>query len=139
MRRFGLCVALLAAVACSEPLEFVDWVVPVPDGARLVEYAAVTDEERAGKRIELEPELVISARGDDPNYAFYRPSAIGVDDAGNIYVADSSNARVQVFDAGGEYVRTLGRAGQGPGEFSSLSGSYRPVALHAWDPRRQVQ
>ncbi len=119
-----LCVALLAAVACSELLEFADWVVPVPDGARVVEYAAATDEERAGKWIEVEPELIISPRGDDPNYAFYRPSAIGVDDDGNIYVADSSNARVQVFDADGEYLRTLGRAGQGPGEFSSLSGGW---------------
>lgn len=40
-----------------------------------------------------------------------------VDQKGNIYVADGSNYRVQVFDAQGRYVRQWGKQGQGEGEF----------------------
>lgn len=35
-----------------------------------------------------------------------------------MFVADVANARVLAFDEYGEHVRTLGRSGQGPGEFS---------------------
>ena len=47
-------LAFLAIVltACSEPLEFADWTIPVPEGTRIIEYAAAPLEERV-ERIEL--------------------------------------------------------------------------------------
>ncbi len=57
----------------------------------------------------------------DQNLAFNSPADLKVDDAGNIYVADSRNQRIQVFDATGRYVRTIGRKGQGPGEFMATN------------------
>ncbi|MBN2395240.1 MAG: 6-bladed beta-propeller [Candidatus Atribacteria bacterium] len=39
------------------------------------------------------------------------------DSKGNIYVLDPLNFRVQVFTSKGVYLKTLGRRGQGPGEF----------------------
>ncbi|GFO37898.1 RING finger protein nhl-1-like [Plakobranchus ocellatus] len=39
-----------------------------------------------------------------------------------IYVADSSNHRVQVFTNTGRYIRMFGRYGQGDGEFDCLAG-----------------
>ncbi|RMF63310.1 MAG: 6-bladed beta-propeller, partial [Calditrichaeota bacterium] len=36
---------------------------------------------------------------------------------GNIYVLDGGNCRIQKFDAQGNYSLTIGRKGQGPGEF----------------------
>lgn len=110
------CLLLLAApVACSEPLEFADWTVPVEEGARIVEYADVPPEDR-GERVELVEDLVVGPRGDDPNYLFFRPSGVAVDGDGRMYVLEMGNTRVQVFDAAGNYVRTLGGPGQGPGE-----------------------
>jgi len=53
----------------------------------------------------------------DENLAFYMPSAIAVDGAGNIYILDTGNHRVQKFGPDGKYLATLGRQGQGPGEF----------------------
>ncbi len=55
---------------------------------------------------------------DDENLAFNSPIDMTVDDAGSVYILDSGNKRIQVFGPDGRYVRTIGRKGQGPGEFS---------------------
>ncbi|MFC2160603.1 NHL repeat-containing protein [Acidobacteriota bacterium] len=48
---------------------------------------------------------------------FYMPTDIGFDGQGNIYVLDSGNHRIQKFSPDGNYLSTIGRQGQGPGEF----------------------
>ena len=53
----------------------------------------------------------------DDNYLFYEPKAIASDKEGNIYVLDSKNFRVQVFNSDRKFLRSFGRQGQGPGEF----------------------
>jgi hypothetical protein len=58
---------------------------------------------------------------DDENLAFDSPLDMAVDPAGNAFILDSGNKRIQVFGPDGKYVRTIGRRGQGPGEFESLS------------------
>ena len=110
--------SLSLVTACSpEPLDFADWTIPVPEGTRVIEYAHVPLEERT-ERIELVEDLVIGERGDDLNYIFGKsPPKVAVDTAGRIYAADSSMDRIQVFSPEGEYLRTIGRRGQGPGEF----------------------
>ena len=40
------------------------------------------------------------------------------DGAGNIYILDDGNHRVQIFDAQGNFLRSVGSEGEGPGEFS---------------------
>ncbi len=54
----------------------------------------------------------------DENLAFDIPSNMAVDDAGNIYILDSGNQRIQKFNPEGKYVATIGRKGQGPGDLS---------------------
>lgn len=110
-------IASLAVVACSEPLEFADWTLPVDEATPVREYAHVSVEERDAS-IEGAEELVIGDRGDvDPRYAFERPRDLAVDARGQIYVVEFQSTAVKVFDAEGEYLRELGREGQGPGEF----------------------
>ena len=58
---------------------------------------------------------------DDENLAFDSPVDMAADKAGNIFILDSGNQRIQVFGPDGKYVRTIGRRGQGPGEFASLN------------------
>lgn len=53
----------------------------------------------------------------DDNYMFYPLSAVAKDSKGNIYILDSGNYRIQKFDSNGKYLATIGRQGQGPGEF----------------------
>jgi hypothetical protein len=131
-------ILMTVIVGCSEPLVFADWTIPVPEGTRIVEYADVPLEERDG-RIELGEDLVIGPRGEDPNYLFYQPQGVAVDAAGRMYVAERGNKRVQVFSAEGEHVRTLGREGQGPGEFEfpaglTVVGNF--LLVHDWNSRR---
>ena len=57
--------------------------------------------------------------GDAARDAYYFPKglALTVDDNGNPYAADFGNKRVQMYDRTGRYLRTIGRVGQGPGEY----------------------
>jgi sugar lactone lactonase YvrE len=54
----------------------------------------------------------------DDNFAFNNPQDLALDRSGNIYILDSGNQRVQKFGPAGTYLATIGRKGQGPGEFT---------------------
>ena len=53
---------------------------------------------------------------------FDRPLGIAVDEAGNVYVADTANNRVQVFSSTGEFRQTWGSRGSGDGQFIGPRG-----------------
>jgi len=53
---------------------------------------------------------------ENENVAFYMPNDVALDKAGNVYVLDSGNHRIQKFGPDGQYLATIGRKGQGPGE-----------------------
>lgn len=53
---------------------------------------------------------------------FLFPTYLAVDAAGDLYVADTMNARVQVFDAAGTFVRAVGGRGDRPGLFERPKG-----------------
>lgn len=54
---------------------------------------------------------------EDEHVAFNFPNGVSIDREGNIYVLDTGNARIQKFGPDGTYIATIGRKGQGPGEF----------------------
>ncbi len=68
-------------------------------------------------KFELEEDLSIGNQK-DANYLFYKITDIQVSKNGDIYISDSGNYRVQCFDKNGNYLLTIGRKGQGPGEFN---------------------
>ena len=47
---------------------------------------------------------------------FYLPYGIAADAAGNIFVADTYNNRIQMFDMNGTYIRSWGQKGTGQGD-----------------------
>lgn len=53
---------------------------------------------------------------------FAKPAGVAVDQDGNVFVSDSWNNRVQMFDADGTFIRTFGEAGDGPGYFARPKG-----------------
>ena len=54
--------------------------------------------------------------------SFAMVTDVAFDADGNVYVLDSQAYRVSVFDAGGRFLRSIGRQGGGPGEFTFPSG-----------------
>lgn len=65
---------------------------------------------------ELEEKLSIGNE-EDENYVFFRIRNITADAEGNIYVSDLGNYRIQVFNNQGLYLNSVGKRGEGPGEF----------------------
>ena len=59
---------------------------------------------------------------DDTCDALDRVISLAVDGDGLIYAADWRADEIQVFSPRGECVRTIGRSGEGPGEFGMLAG-----------------
>ncbi len=60
--------------------------------------------------------------GEDDGQFLY-PATIDIDAAGNVYVVDVLNARVQKFDAAGTHILNIGKRGGKPGNF------YRPKGV----------
>jgi len=67
----------------------------------------------------FEPVLKLRQDPEQTESLLFRPIQMTVGPGGNYYVIDRGNARVAVFDAEGNYVRAIGRGGEGPGEFGA--------------------
>ncbi len=117
-------LAVLILPAASSPQK-----IETKDGVRIVHNV------QPGKwgptpKVRLEPVRIIGdADTEDENLAFNMPNDLAEDSRGNIYIADSSNARIQKLAKDGTFVASLGRKGQGPGEFASI----RALAVDADD------
>ena len=66
----------------------------------------------------LVPEVSIGELDGPEEYLFGSVHSIAVDDDHNVYVLDEQARHVRVYDSDGTYVKTLGRDGEGPGEFN---------------------
>jgi DNA-binding beta-propeller fold protein YncE len=63
---------------------------------------------------------------------FARPTNVAVDQDGNLYVSDTLNDRVEIFDADGNFIRTFGKPGDGPGYFARPKGIAIDGDGHVW-------
>ncbi len=117
--------------------------VETKDGVRIVHNEKGG---KWGKDLKVSLRLIRTIGGldvEDENLAFYSPEDMVMDADGQIYILDSGNHRIQIFSPKGKYLATLGRFGQGPGEFqhpSSIdidSDGYL-VILDRWNNRIQV-
>lgn len=122
-RALPLLTSLLLATACGDETGsrsdgWAGSVDTLPGGAVLVSSPArgVWDD---GEAWRLEADLRIgSAEGDGPEL-FGRIASVQPDSLGRVWVLDSQAGEVRLFDGEGSWVRTVGRAGQGPGELGS--------------------
>lgn len=65
--------------------------------------------------INFEREISI---GDSPDPPLGRLGRFTVDDLGRIYISDSQQSAVHLFDPHGAYITSIGRGGSGPGEYT---------------------
>src|SRR6266508_3376404 len=53
---------------------------------------------------------------------FWGPRGIAVDSKGHVYIADTGNKRIVIFDSDGKYITEFGTAGLDPGQFDEPVG-----------------
>ena len=66
----------------------------------------------------IEEDLSIGVSEGPEEYMFSKIRSVVVDEQERIYVLDSREKHIKVFDSDGVYVTTVGRKGQGPGELA---------------------
>jgi hypothetical protein len=81
--------------------------------------------------LELQEDLTISGSSDDEEQMFQNVHTLDIDAEGNLYILDEQAANIKVFDQNGNFLKTIGRKGQGPGEFGL------PISL-ALTPDQQI-
>jgi len=69
----------------------------------------------------LEEELSIGDVEGKEEYMFLDAREVAVDNRERIFVSDIRGIHIKVFDKFGNYITTIGRQGQGPGEFGRIT------------------
>ncbi len=82
-------------------------------------------------RLSLE-EVVRIGSLDDPVLGFSRIAGVRISESGEVYVLESMPPEVRVFSPDGRWLRTIGRAGEGPGEFSGVPNWFGLLADTLW-------
>lgn len=88
-------------------------------------------EPAGGWSVHLRTEIAASA-DDDPPFLLSYVRDLEIDAYGRVYVLDNQSHTIGVFDTTGAYVRTIGREGQGPGEFRRPDGMTWGAGGHLW-------
>lgn len=70
------------------------------------------------QKLIIKEELSLGGREEHENYLFTK-IRIDVDSEQNLYVLDERLKNIRIFDKEGQFVRFIGRIGQGPGEYQS--------------------
>jgi hypothetical protein len=70
---------------------------------------------------EIEEELSIGVAEGAEEYMFQDAREVVADNSDRIFVSDFRSVHIRVFDKFGNYVTTIGRKGQGPGEFGQVT------------------
>lgn len=129
-------IVTLCMPACDEAQEPSAGAVTVVDsaGIRIVSH-------RAGPFLDtvpLEPVLSIGREG-DPDYEFFRVRQVSPLASGNVVVANGGTSELMFYGPDGEYLRRVGRRGEGPSEFGFLTTVYTRAGdtLTVRDPRRR--
>lgn len=111
----GLLVLVLATPALGQWLG----VESVKDGV-----VHVSNPEQPMDEVTLELEELWRRGGDDDEVLFGVVSQLVEDGDGNVYLLDGQLSEIQVFSPDGEFLRTVGREGEGPGEFRNASDMF---------------
>ena len=92
-------------------------------GVEIVTNTVASWRDGGGWQIDATPALEIGPRpDDDPHYDFLRVSAGTVLPSGEIAVLVSSSREIRFFSPAGEWLRSAGRDGEGPGEMRGPAG-----------------
>lgn len=138
---FALAIAFAAAGACGpDELATEAPAGDVRDSAGVeIVWSAAPEAPDGSWTIDPEPLLQIGEVTGEEAYQFtYVADATRFPD-GRIAVVDGRTSEIRIFDPDGVHVRTVGRKGEGPGEFDDrpFIAIAPPDTLVAWGPRER--
>lgn len=133
-----LMISTLALIACEPEVQSMDRMpppggsMPVPEvrdsaGVRIVEYGSLHGIDLTSWHLVMDDTVRIG-RADGPDephdspYLFGRPVGVARLASGSVAVADAFSTQVRLFNANGSFQQSIGRRGQGPGEFTTITG-----------------
>jgi hypothetical protein len=126
---FSAWCALIAVSGCSESADRVASVTSRDSaGIQIVEASAAAWSTEGGWQLASEPRLSIGRESGDPEYLFNRIRGVSRLTDGRIVVADAGSSQIRFFDPSGVHIKTVGRAGDGPGEFRFIGSMWRHAA-----------
>lgn len=127
MNRPALLAALLAAIlTLPAAAAWQGEMITTDDGLRVVNPEAPA----AGEEV-LEARELWRVGGDDEDLLLGVITELLADADGNAYLLDGQLQEIQVISPDGEWLRTIGRAGEGPGEFVNAGDMF-------WSPSGQI-
>jgi hypothetical protein len=112
-----ICVGLVA-VASEKTIGPQSGQVPVISNGKIPQPP-----DKKERTFVFKEDLTIGVREGDENCMFGERVYFNVDDEGNIFVTDWDRKRIQKYGPDGKFLLTIGREGQGPGEF-----------INVWEP-----
>jgi hypothetical protein len=113
-------IVLLIVLACVAA-QAAGWKEVQKDGVLHVMNPA----EPANKPVTVKAEELWRIGGFDDDEIFGVITDVVADDDGNFYLLDSQLNEIKVYSGDGEYLRTIGREGEGPGEFRGAFNMFR--------------
>ncbi len=119
-----LILAIVAMAALAAPATAGDWKgkVETIDSKKVVMNPAAPVKDATS--VKMEELWRLGGETDDEDEFFGVIADIEIDENGNVYLLDSQLAEVKIYDKDGNFLNSIGREGEGPGEFRLPSAMF---------------
>jgi len=119
-KSFGLAVCLVLVVAAG--IQLLAQKIKTVDGVQVVENGKKPKPPKGTLTKLVFKEEISVGDSENEEEMVAQPGYLDVDDKGRIFVVDMKASDIKVFDKTGQFVRTIGKKGEGPGEFNMPLG-----------------
>ena len=110
-------------VGCGESPEDTRFGIEITDSAG-IRIVTSPPGDAVYAELATEPAVSIGLLDGPDEFLFGDIESVSRDASGNLVVADEQALEIRIFDPEGGYLRSVGREGEGPGEFLDLTGAW---------------